>query len=176
MKPNSTETKLLRFALENQTVSPINFPHPMDHVQDISTNLFSHLYQEKLVPSKIQKQIRRYANKLNAGSSTESKHLDVSEQYQRVSHNFVKDSKWDQQVTTSIKSTPVNCSQKIYSCLPQNYYTIRNGEIIKLGSSSSIREIRIDRAHQLSVDEIRAIPKFKDYTTGLPSKVRFIQK
>lgn len=169
MKPDSIETKLFKFALENKNDILQKLPHPMDNIRDLENNMFSHLYEKKLIPSKIKKQIRRYANKIN--TSTASIGSSSSDLIKNENPSFVNHSKWDQREIEATSTISVNTTPKKYTCKRQNYYTVRNGEIVQLTQNDSVKRLEIETINRLSIEEIKAIPKFKDYIAGSPSKV-----
>ncbi|GJQ78822.1 hypothetical protein Trydic_g2664 [Trypoxylus dichotomus] len=151
MKPNSVETKLLKFALENKNIPSVKLPHPMDDIKLLETNLFSHLDEEKLKPSRIQKQIRRHVHKIDAISISGDTGLISNQRFEAPNHQFVNESKWDQQ-TSELTLTSAKYMEK-----------------------NSTKNIEIETTYRLSIDQIRAIPKFSDYTPGLPSNILYLK-
>lgn len=64
---------------------------------------------------------------------------------------------------------------KVYSCQRANYYTIKDGKIVKVNvNDESIEKDELNMHSvnkRLTEDEIRQDPKFKNYERGTPSKV-----
>lgn len=88
----------------------------------------------------------------------------------------VKQSKWDVKevplTPTRLCKTflekanpePLNNAQKVYTCKPQQLFTIVDGKIVKLDNK--------DESQRLTLNEIRDLPHFRNYEQGNPSKVK----
>lgn len=112
---------------------------------------------------------------------------DIILYFKDISHR--KDSKWDikepelpvkksildMEKTSNAKTSLTQDYQeikKIHTCQPANYYTIKDGQIVKLRSNTPSASGEYDLENiKLSEDEISNLPKFKNYEKGTPSKV-----
>ncbi|KAB0799491.1 hypothetical protein PPYR_07371 [Photinus pyralis] len=165
IKPNSIETKLLKFALGNTKQTP---SHPITSVdiKDIEAQRFRHLNNSNLASiSTIRKKSRKLQRRLDKTCNVP----DVSTPDLPLNTK----SKWD--LKTAVESVPniPFVQKKTYTCSPRSYYTIHNGEIVPL-TNSGIPEQHLV-ATKLSLDEIKALPRFKDYSPGNPSKVLYLK-
>ncbi|RZC41288.1 RNA-binding protein 41-like, partial [Asbolus verrucosus] len=161
-KPTSIETKLLKFALENQQKSTEKLPHPMDDIKNIEMQFTGNI--SSINTKKIRRRARNLQKQIDAIST-----ITVKEPLTVFKNSpFSESSKWD------VKEFPKEQSdkKKVYSCKPQNYYTIKDGEIVKINSVDRNRKYTGDK---LSVEEIKKIPKFENYTTGVPSSTLYLK-
>ncbi|KAF5290566.1 hypothetical protein FQA39_LY14695 [Lamprigera yunnana] len=163
VKPNSIETKLLKFALSNQNSTKFTLPsHPINNIVNIQQNLFKHLNNQP-IPSlnRIRHKARKLRNRINLQQCTLNSAITVP---------YVGTSKWD--VTAECEEhMPTYIKKEIHSSTLPNYYTIKDGIIIKI---SEIRES--DKFNsKLTLEEIKQLPKQKDYSIGVPSKVLYIK-
>lgn len=177
IKPDSVETKLFKFALENSKKTP-RFPHPMDNIKSLENDLFPrhpeiHSYNPKDI-SLIRKKARKLANKLenrNKPANLEkcdrkSKNFDDKQAF----FNTTNVSKWDLEVSKKLTENKSK-AMKLFTCKTQNFYIIKNGEIVKL-KPEEVDSNNLGVARQkLSLDEIKEIPRFKNYNEGIPSNV-----
>lgn len=153
--------------MQNKSANEEKFPHPMDNLKLMEKNLITRLSEKTLTPSKIQKEIRRRANKIASFDTNRITTNDLKIKDEEA-HAFVNESKWDMQGKNDI--TPEHVA-KVYTCKQQNVYTIKNGKIIKLSQDKIPKKINIQMENKLSIEEIKTILKFKNYDIGLPSKV-----
>lgn len=165
IKPQSVETKLLRFALENtKDIKPVS-TSSVD-IKDIEKQRFEHLADSYLPPISV---IRKKSRKLQRRLNTTPNFQDIP-----LKPPVNSKSKWDIKTNTeSVPNIPI-VEKKVFTCLPRSYYTIRNGEIVKL-TNSEISTKHLDVAPKLSLEEIKELPKFKGYSPGVPSKVLYLK-
>ncbi|KAF2899637.1 hypothetical protein ILUMI_06546 [Ignelater luminosus] len=182
IKPNSVETKLLKFALNNQKDKNKSvLPDPIN-IKEIEHDRFSYLNETPLPSiSKIRRKARKLLNRVNKVSNSEmtisNDQFMSNNSYKHVEDNtFVKSSKWDITVPEKEENTTKIIEKKVYMCKPQNYYTIRNGEIVKLSKSEcEAKQLQIISTAKLSTEEIKKLPKFQNYESGKPSKVLYLK-
>lgn len=157
------ETKLLKFAINNKETEA-QLPHPLNNIKQIESQLFPKVTRELIDVKKIRRKARKLAGKLNTNYST---NIVSSTQSQSLVKNNI--SKWDvKEATPDVLNKKEN---KLHTCLPQTYYTIRDGQIVKLNKGSTDYTTSSTNRQQLTLDEIKQIPKFKNYKIGVPSKV-----
>lgn len=155
VKPNSTETKLLQFALNNKKQNDVTLPHPMDHIKEIEEARFG--IAEQVNVNKIRKKARNWRNKIaKIGNS-------VQEIKPPGKICFTAKTKWD------VKESETNETVKQYTCKQQRLYTVRNGEIVEI-NSQNLTENSNKTLQRISIEEIKN--KFKNYEEGEPTKVR----
>lgn len=165
LKPNSIETKLLKFAIENEKSYGTNtIIHSIDSVKQTEIELLNRLNHTPLSPSKVQKRLRNLSKRIKNIGKIPQTSTDTS---------FLKtycnkgSSKWDCTIQQNpTKSTP----PKTYGCKPQTMYTIKDGKIVNLLDVTPGKQI-FDINSKMSVEEIKQHPKFKNYKSGTPSKV-----
>lgn len=175
IKPNSTETKLLKFALSNKA-KETRIAHPIDNIKSIEQKLFPILTTDPQNVAKIRKKARKLAAIIADNTSSNAVQLQSRDNLVQahkftLNPNLKRSSKWDIQSDLA-DNLP---TKKVFTCLPQNYYTIRSGEIIKLDDKETKERNLVDLKKRLSVEEIRNLPKFKNFDKGTPSKVYFKQ-
>ncbi|EFA02104.2 RNA-binding protein 41 [Tribolium castaneum] len=147
-KPTSVETKLLKFALENEQKNSV--PGPLDQLKSVEQQLMTDLAPVNV--KKIRKKARRLGKQINSGNPP----LNEPEIQFQTSGN----TKWD------LKDSPQIPITKTYTCdKPPNYYTIKDGQIIQINQTVT----------KLSLEEIRNLPKFQNYDKGTPSNVLFLK-
>lgn len=164
VKPNSTETKLLQFALDNQKSSNNFVPNPMDALKEIEKQCFGST--EKLDLSKIRKKARNLQNKIAKIGNV------VEENCPKKKTNeieFVSNSKWDVKESVPCEAAPPKIIKQ-YTCKPQKLFTIKDGQILEINSTK--KSIKNDGSERISLEEIKKDPKFANYETGEESRVR----
>lgn len=164
VKPNSTETKLLQFALDNQKPSNNFVPNPMDAIKEIEKECFGST--EELNLSKIRKKARNLQNKIAKIGNV------IEENCPKKKPNeieFASNSKWDVKESVTCDATPPKIVKQ-YSCKPQKLFTIKDGKIVEINSTKS--SIKNDGSERISPEEIKKDPKFADYETGEESRVK----
>lgn len=166
VKPNSIETKLLKFALNSTKQKGECIPHPMDNIKQIEQDRFGSSSSLPLPISKIRKKARNLANKIK--SIDNKLMLPVSFSKPETSLSLASSSKWD--IKECINQQPKK-EPKHYTCKAQNFYTIRNGEIVKINDNAT-SEIKQEEGKQMSLEELKSNSKFQDYQEGVPSRVK----
>lgn len=172
VKPNSLETKLLKFALDSEKQDNVKLPHPMDQIKEIENDCFGHL-QSSPLPSfnKIRKKCRNLANKIKHIDSVEITPPNTALS-KKDPTNFVSVTKWDSKEIT--ESCTGQKPSKLYSCSPGNLYTIKDGQIIRINKDNSSVSCKCDNSKsykQLSIEEIKKIERFQNYEPGNPTNV-----
>lgn len=165
VKPNSHETKLLKFALSNERQNCDDMPHPMDNIKQIEEERFGNTTTEKIPLNKIRKKARNLTNKIAKIRNT------VEENTEKIQVGRIKysaNSKWD--VKESIPEEPKPNVAKHYSCKPERLYTIKDGEIVQITRSNPTSHL----LERVNLEEIKSNPKFANYTEGEPSNVIFL--
>lgn len=160
IKPGSTETKLLKFALDNN-VEKIKNPHAINNIQELNKTLFSTINSEPINISRVRRKARQLAVKSN--TKIEDTKANIS------NCHTIQSSKWDIQELNNDLGDSKN-ADKVYKCEEQKFYTIKNGKIIKLDKNIAKNNLLTSES-QLNIEEIRKIPKFLNYQPGTPSKV-----
>lgn len=162
VKPDSTETKLLKFALKNEE-KKIKLPHPMDNICTLEQNFMDNV--DLFTPVDIKK-IRKKARSL-ARAMNQTGDLQTTNDDTKNSKKPVDNSKWD--VTESddnFKEKVQIVSKGVHTCKPQKLYTIRDGKIVELKSDIPQSSHSNSEIKQLSIDEIKNIARFNDYDPG----------
>lgn len=175
-KPQSVETKLLKFALENeQGVAVIPSSDPMTIVKQLERDLFGCGSDSVQSTGAIRRKARKLARRAEAG---EQSHCASSVKvFLPKIERLVNDSKWDVK-SKSEEVKVVTGKAKVYGCAAdkasQNYYTVKDGVIVKLDQDKVvIGEADTDSdCRRLSIEDIRKIPKFEQFHFGTPTKVR----
>lgn len=165
IKPNSIETKLLKFALGNAKQIESR-PFPSVDLKDIEARRFQYLNDSNLASiSNIRKKSRKLQRRLDKTFNMP----DVSSPNLPLNTK----SKWD--LKTAVESVPdiPLVQKKTYTCSPRSYYTIRNGKIVPLTNPTISEQHPV--ASKLSLEEIKELSKFKDYSPGNPSKVLYLK-
>lgn len=167
VKPDSTETKLLQFALNSRKQDDCHFPHPMDFVKEIEQARFGSI--ETLPIKKIRKKARNLSHQIaRIENSTESNYR-LKNNSKEIS--YTNDTKWDLKQDISSESNIKVVKQ--YTCKPQRLYTIENGVIIEINSpNQSLNNINFER---ISIEEIKKDSKFANYDEGEPSKTLYLK-
>ena len=163
LKPNSIETKLLKFAIENERSRETNtITHSIDSIKQSEIELLNRLNYVPLSPKKIQKRIRNLSKKVeNIGKIPETL------KYTNLSRNRKGNSNWDCTIQQNLTESKMS---KTYGCKPQTMYTIKDGRIVNLLDITPSKQFfQINR--KMSIEEIKQLPKFKNYDSGTPSKV-----
>lgn len=170
VKPNSVETKLLKFALDSNKRDSVKLPHPMDQIKEIEGDCFGHLQSSPLPTlNKIQKKCRNLANKIKRTGGVEKTSPNfISTEKEKGNAAFVSVSKWDsKEVTeTRIEVKP----SKVYTCNPGNLYTIKDGQIVRINKDSNSCNVS-EVNKRLSIEEIKKIDRFQNYEPGDPTNV-----
>lgn len=172
IKPDSTETKLFKFALAcTSTKEPFS---PIDHPINSLSQLEKQLFQERVnIPSlkKRRKQARKYLDCIKPSTPLNC----ITQQ------NFLsQESKWDIRQTSSCDQP--HKVKKIYTCeTPSKQIQINNdleedakpvsckGKPFIGWQLQSIKNYTL--LERISEKEIKAIPRFVNYEKGLPSQV-----
>lgn len=160
IKPDSIETKLLKFALNNQKTNNSDIPHPINSIKEIEQQRFSN--EDIALPSlnKIRRKARKLFKRIENNKPANCSQIPKND-------SIIQESKWDQRISTEMEP---KITSKTYTCKPLNYYTIKDGEIIKLNKKQDIKKDS-NESLKLSIAEIKQIPAFRNYATGTPSKV-----
>lgn len=166
-KPASVETRLLKFALQNKQTCKEQLPHPMDQIKLLEEQFTSD--QSPVNIKKIRRKARCLTKQIEAASSSAKQEPAVNKS---ASNNdiFNWNSKWDKK--ESEDNSYILTEKKTFTCKPQNYYTIKDGKIIKINHTERDKEVT---KNKLSVEEIKLIPKFCNYVKGTPSKILFLK-
>ncbi|KAF7281220.1 hypothetical protein GWI33_005010 [Rhynchophorus ferrugineus] len=174
LKPNSLETKLLKFVSETQKI--VDLPGPMDELPDIEKRLSETIKDYSSIDyKKIQKKARSIGNKIT-NLKCEIRNIDNFENNSIIPlKQLGAESKWDVHERVSGESSKIINKSKIYDCKPQMLYTIRNGQIVQLNSTPQGNQVSITDKSKLTLDEIKKIPKFANYEPGIPSKILFLK-
>lgn len=163
IKPQSSETKLLKFATQNQGKSD-SCKETLNILPDLAKEFTSTLeeFSESQTKKRVLKKIRRKARALGEEiTQLNSEQPDVIGPQQCPDTglpNLNKNSLWD--VTKEPSQTERNIG-----CKTQKFYTIKNGNIVQINN----------KVEQLTVEEIRKIPKFADYNAKTPSSKLFLK-
>jgi hypothetical protein len=155
VKPNSLETKLLKFALANKSrrETPKAFVppnHPINHLKSLESQLLAD-------PIALSKRYRRLRKKNLIEEFEEMQTAEQkpsSSQWDIVSHSTVQPKK-----------------RKVYTCTQETLYTISQGKIVKLSDLNSSNEINLNalKFSPLPDSEIRKLDKFSNYSRGEPT-------
>ncbi|CAH0561076.1 unnamed protein product [Brassicogethes aeneus] len=158
VKPDSTETKLLKFALNNEGKKE-KLPHPMDNIQEVENNLNKNVDLFSSVDvKKIRKKARSLARQINELNQIQP----IEYKNNNKSRPITKNSKWDKQETQ--KEVKVH-ENKLYSCKKQSLYTIKDGKIVQIQGDSKIIDTN-KKPNKLTIKEIKSMDKFKNYEPG----------
>lgn len=182
VKPNSIETNLLKFALNN--VKKTNDVHDeTDPFKALEKDFTKCIHKEsepnvniRKLQKKVQRQLRNISKRIEAITvPTKNPTFDYSE-------TSASNSKWDikdtdlQALSNNSTNGSISSSSTIGNSVASkttssgNRYTIRNGTIIKLEKVIDFKQCK-----KLSIEEIKNIPKFSEYTAGLPSKILYLK-
>lgn len=175
-KPQSVETKLLKFALENeQTVVVIPPSDPMTIVKQLERDLFGYESGNIQSTSAIRRKARKLARRAEVGE--QSNCTNSAKVFLPKIERLVNDSKWD--VKSKSKEVKVVTSKaKLYGCASdkasQNYYSVKDGVIVKLNQDKMLIEGADTESdcRRLPIEDIRKIPKFEQFHFGTPTKVK----
>ncbi|XP_065158007.1 RNA-binding protein 41-like [Atheta coriaria] len=140
---------------------------PMDSIKEMDS-----IYKEatnQLTPdiNKIRRKARKVANRLRKDDVTT---VPVT----TVTPTLNCDSKtlWDK---TEIPENKTSRKQTVqYTCKNQNFYTIKDGEIIKIDNQPNKTKVP-QVTGQLSLEEIKQLPQFTNYQPGKPSNVIYVK-
>ncbi|KAJ3658677.1 hypothetical protein Zmor_010402 [Zophobas morio] len=167
-KPSSVETKLLKFALENEQKDLL--PGPMDLITGVEEELMKNLAPVDV--KKIRKKARSLAKQIDDIGNPTLKEPIIKEP-RADGAAFCRKTKWD------LKECKVENNKatesKVFTCKPQNYYTIRDGVILKINNAPESDNNSTKQQKKLSVEEIKKIPKFENYEKGISSKILFVK-
>lgn len=164
IKPQSSETKLLKFVTQNHVKSD-SCKEALNTLPDLAkefTNTlkeFSASQTKKHTLKKIRKKARALGNDI-AQLNKECPHAMIGPQPCPITEslNLNKNSLWDS------SKEPCKIERNI-GCKTQKLYTIKNGNIVETNN-----EVK-----QLTVEEIRKNPKFADYNAKTPSLKLFVK-
>lgn len=159
-KPSSIETKLLKFALENEEKQK-ELPGPMDDIKQVEQQLVKNISPVNI--KKIRKRARNLAKQITLIEDPPLEEPKIRTKSVVINSN----TKWDSKQRDEITKLEIK-EKKTYSCQSQNFYTIKNGEIVKVNSPES-------ETKKLTIDEIKKISKFQNYEKGEPSKVLYLK-
>lgn len=176
-KAQSVETKLVKIAEQHRPKNP-QLPGPMDVVPDLEKQIMHDIEEySKCDIKKIRKKARALSNKV--------KNLIEPDAHPRKSMErggkLQRKTKWDVKEPECVaRKVEIIDKDKVYSCKPQNWYTIKDGEIIKLNEDKTIpekinTEERDSNKSKLSLEELKSIPKFSSYEAGTPSRTLFLK-
>lgn len=167
VKPNSTETKLLQFAMDNRKLGNSSAPNPMDGVKEFEKQWFGST--EKLDLSKIRKKARNLQNKIAKIGNTVGENCPRKRPYDV---GFSSNSKWDVKESVPCEQTAPKIVKQ-YTCKPQKLYTIKDGQIVEINSVGQAENtIKNDGSERVSLEDIKKHPRFANYETGEESKVK----
>lgn len=168
VKPNSTETKLLQFALNNEKRCSTSIPYPMDSIKEIEKQYFGNI--ERLNLNKIRKKARNLQNKVaKVGINMIEENCPKKKSSEC---DFSVNSKWDVKESV-ISVTSTSKMAKEYTCKPQKLYTIEDGRIVQLDTTNqSINTFNVHSRERINLEEIKKDPKFANYEEGEESRVR----
>ncbi|XP_025192443.1 nucleolin-like [Melanaphis sacchari] len=183
VKPNSTETKLLAFALscEANEIPKLNnilpIDHPINHLDQIHDEQFSHLNAS---PIKTSKMIRRKRKQL---LQSYKKPIEIPEK--PIKHYSNPKSLWD------LKDCTSNSDLKLYTCEASKrteqcigVLEIANEENKVNNFSSSINgqrfvanctQVPINNYTKMSKDKLKTLSYFQNYQKGIPSKILYVK-
>lgn len=142
----------------------------MDDIKQIEHECFAHLSNSALPINKIRKKARNLANKIQLAEKGPV--LPTNCPKPQNNSSLVSSSKWDSQECDAEVETIKTV--KHYTCKPQNFYTIKNGEIVKLKNDhgNASHKFEEEAVKQVGLEELKCDPKFRDYQEGTPSKVK----
>lgn len=165
IKPQSSEIKL-KFVTQNQVKSDscketLNILPDMAKEFTSTLEEFSTSQTKKHVLKKIRRKARALGNDI-AQLNNECPRAVIGPQQCPVTEqsNLNKNSLWD---LSKVKE-PCNIERDI-GCKTQKFYTIKNGNIVQANHE----------VEQLTVEQIRKIPKFADYNAKIPSSKLFVK-
>lgn len=133
VKPNSEHTRLLQFALSCQpagsstNLTPLS--HPINHLKELEQQLFGHL-------AKRDQQQRKSKKYLNASSAQRFKSKQSTSTKLKMSGERTL---WDLK-DASVTKSPSRGTTKVchmYSCKPENLYTIKDKKIVPVSEVPS---------------------------------------
>ncbi|XP_044745616.1 uncharacterized protein LOC123307396, partial [Coccinella septempunctata] len=189
IKPNSVETNLLKFALNNNK----RMEEPCDAIESLK-DFMSSLNNESdqyINITKLQKKVQRRLRALSKKVSSITLPT-VKQTFELSEPSLSKNSKWDikcdesrtnlkeeqhivekAEKTLKVPTLSRNGNSETAVSKTQdagNRYTIRNGNIVNLKDL-----IDFTQCKKLSEEELRSIPKFAQYTKGSPSKILYLK-
>ncbi|XP_050442828.1 uncharacterized protein LOC126846956 [Adelges cooleyi] len=181
VKPNSTETKLLQFALsckadkkQKHDLRPSD--HPINNLPSIVDEKFSHL---DVCPIKTSKMILRKRRQL---LQSISKPIEIS--HKPIRHYNKPNTLWDQTDCTKTQNLKFyTCDTKqINECIGVLNVKNETSNPPKMNSvngqrfvSSSTCSILLHNFTKITEDEIKNLPPFKNYQKGVPSKTLYLK-
>lgn len=179
IKPESTETKLLKFALSNQRRDEPS-AQPMKNLKMLHDDLLQRGETPNCV--KIRREARKLARRIQSVKDRKEKgenKIETESANLKKEHLFIEGelvtikSKWD------MREAPQECvkptARKTYTCKPQHFYTIKNGQIVKLTPEEVEAKNLSGEKQKLSLEEIRKLPKFTNYEEGAPSEKLYLK-
>lgn len=166
MKPTSVETKLLKFALGNSRNNSVRLPHPMDNIKQIESDFSQDLSLDVIEIVKKSKKLRKEVNNFAVAAPKAEPPCFPKKQ------TFSYCSKWDLKEKMLDDRPPVY-ERKLFTCKPLNFYTIKDGKIVKLNSKDALS--MDTNKPKLTIDEIKKIPKFQNYDPGPKSKKLYLK-
>lgn len=185
VKPNSTETKLLAFALSceaNETLKQDvhHKDHPINHLAQIHDEHFSHL---EASPLKTSKMIRRKRKQL---LQSYIKPIEISEK--PIKHYTRPKSLWDLKedvqslANSGLKLYTCEASKRTEQCIGVLELINEEKKIKDLSSSiksqrfvASGTQVPINNYTKINEDQLKTIPYFQNYQKGIPSKVLYVK-
>lgn len=177
VKPNCIENRLFQFAINNQPKKQL-ISKNIDHINEIEKELVQDLNTFQSVDTKqIQKRARKLGRQIE---ELNKKQINLtnseSQQLYKKPNQFTNNSKWDVQEIIEECEVPIK-EQKLYQCKELNFYTIKNGEIVKLerNRKSSYQKTDAIKLPKLSVEEIKAIERFNNYQPGIPTNNLYLK-
>lgn len=164
VKPESTETKLLKFAINNK-VQKEKLPHPIDSLKQLEKDLFPNINNDPINITKIRRKARKLASRINRNGQN-----PIIKSDDTLKNQTSSSTKWDVQVQQSDEIISRK-NDKVYTCKPLNYYTIKDNQIMKLNKSEVEEKPIYNFEKRLDETGIRKQTKFKHYEKGTPSNV-----
>ncbi|ERL86580.1 hypothetical protein D910_03987 [Dendroctonus ponderosae] len=166
VKPQSLETKLLKFVTVNNPQKHLS--GPMDELPALEKQFMKDI--EDLSQCNVKK-IRKTARSL--ARRIESLDCRVAPANYTEPANLKRDTLWDVKELISAPTKQVQTVDKTrkYGCKPQDLYTVKDGTIIKLTADRTV----IETGQKLSLNELKNIAKFSNYEAGQPSNVLFLK-
>ncbi|KAL1509255.1 hypothetical protein ABEB36_004019 [Hypothenemus hampei] len=168
LKPQSIETKLFKFASENNSKT-CRLLGPLDELPELENEFMNDIRNfSKCDLKKIRKKARSLGHKIDklneATTSTISKTKTSA-----VSRPTL----WDvrEKPPSSGEKVEIINKDKIYTCKQQNWYTIRDGKIVKI-----IDKMEKDCVtKKLTLENLKNNPRFVNYERGNPSQTLFLK-
>ncbi|XP_026808678.1 RNA-binding protein 41-like [Rhopalosiphum maidis] len=184
VKPNSTETKLLEFALscEANEIPKLNntcpIDHPINHLSQIHDEQFYHLNAS---PIKTSKMIRRKRRQL---LQSFKKPIEIPEK--PLKHYSNPKSLWDLKEDCTAKSGlklyTCDASKRTEQCIGVLEMANEKNKINDFSSSingqrfvANCTQVPINNYTKMNEDQLKTLPYFQNYQKGIPSKILYVK-